>query len=193
MRSHAAKRGRQNTTPKNRIVARVPPECLGCRPFTAAEKETLRRLAAGRQPADRRRCLAYVSQGIGVSRNQAFAFELIDRLIPDRSQRVRWGACSLLGWMVESHPKRVWPLVVKWGAVRSADIRSAIACCVLEHLLEYHFKQYFELARRIVEAGNARFADTLSMCWKFGQTEEPNNAKAFDALIERIRETRCVT
>jgi len=91
-----------------------------------------------------------------------------------------------LGEYAESHPEAIWPLVVKWGSARIEDIRSGIACCVLEHILEYQFSPFFGRAKAIIERGNGRFADTLSRCWNFGQAERPENAQNLDGFLRGI-------
>lgn len=110
---------------------------------------------------------------------------MCDELIPDRSQYVRWQSLLLLGYFVESNPELIWSQVLKWACVKNEDIRSGIACCVLEHILQHHFVEYFPKLKALIESGNKLLADTLSYCWKFGDTEKPANAKKFDALIEK--------
>ena len=46
-----------------------------------------------------------------------------------------WKASVRLGDFVEEEPGPVWELVEKWGAADSAEVRMAVATCVLEHLL----------------------------------------------------------
>jgi hypothetical protein len=111
----------------------------------------------------------------------------IEKDLRSRDENRRWQAAIKLGEYVESRPAAIWPLVVKYGSYRNSDVRMAIATCVLEHILEHHFNTYFRKVKQIVDSGNHNFADTLTSCWKFGQSELPTNAKRLDKLIEEIR------
>jgi len=57
----------------------------------------------------------------------------------------------------EANPEMIWPLVVKHGSSDNAEVRAAIATCVLEHILEYHFEHYFPM----VEAHSAEWQPML--------------------------------
>jgi hypothetical protein len=82
---------------------------------------------------------------------------------------------------IESDPQAIWPFVARWGSHPQADLRAAIATCLLEHLLEYHFKMIFPRVRRIAKAKEL-FADTFARCAKFGQSELRANSEKFDKL-----------
>lgn len=86
------------------------------------------------------------------------------------------GHCELAPWVI-------WPLVTKWGRSSDPDVRAAIATCVLEHILEYHFDEYFPQVAELART-DANFADTVRMCWKLGQAALPENAARFDDLIQ---------
>lgn len=103
-------------------------------------------------------------------------------------ERSIWKAAEALGEYAEAHPEAIWPLVVKHGSSENAEVRAAIATCVLEHILEYHFDRYFPEVEALVRSGNRSFAETFRMCWKFGQSEEPGRAKRWDALCAYIAE-----
>jgi hypothetical protein len=92
----------------------------------------------------------------------------------------RWQALLEVAEYVASDPETVWPFVRRWGAAEDDDIRAAVATCLLEHLLEHHFDRIFPLVEEAVRA--PLFADTFSLCWKYGQSELPDNAARFDAL-----------
>src|SRR5262249_8707719 len=80
-----------------------------------------------------------------------------------------------------SNPQEVWEFISRWGISTSEDTRSAIAVCLLEHLLDYHFSKYFPQVDHLARK-EPLFADTFSRCWKFGVSEKPNNAKRFERL-----------
>lgn len=112
--------------------------------------------------------------------------ERAEELLARGGEKARWDGAELLGEFVESAPELVWPVAVCFGSSDDEDVRAAIATCVLEHVFEYHFERYFPEAERLVAAGNFRFAQTVSLCWAFGQTEHPTNRSRFDALRTRI-------
>lgn len=100
---------------------------------------------------------------------------------PDGDEDPRWQAIIAIGEHVESHPEEVWRFVARWGASTQADLRDAVATCLLEHLLEHHFESIFPRVQELAET-DRMFADTFSRCWKFGQAELPENATRFDEL-----------
>jgi hypothetical protein len=105
---------------------------------------------------------------------------------PDGTRDPRWQAIIRVGEFIESQPEPVWEFSLRWGKHRQADLRTAIATCLLEHLLEHHFDLIFPRLRR--EAlSSARFADTFQRCWWFGQAEEPKNAARVKRLAAEIR------
>jgi hypothetical protein len=105
---------------------------------------------------------------------------------PDGEIDPRWQAIIEIGRHVEAHPEEVWSFVSKWGGHEQEDLRTAIATCLLEHLLEYHFE---EVMPRVEAAANTDplFGDMACRCWKLGQAEEPGNAERFDRLCRQRR------
>ena len=111
----------------------------------------------------------------------------IDRYLASRSEHTRWQAAIALGEFAESSPERIWPLVLKHGSRRHADVRTAIATCVLEHVLEYHFDAYFP---RVADAAmrSRWFRDTFSSCWRMGQAKQPRNVRRWKRLQKELHE-----
>jgi hypothetical protein len=70
-----------------------------------------------------------------------------DALLPgepvDDGRDPRWQAIIRVGEFVQSDPEPVWQFVRRWAGHPQEDLRDAIATCLLEHLLEYHFETYF--------------------------------------------------
>ena len=85
---------------------------------------------------------------------------------------------------IKDDPEAVWPLVTKWGAVRNRDIRAGVAVCVLEHILEFHFEEYFPRIERLIRGGVRRMALTLSMCWHLGKASDPSNSERIKRLVD---------
>jgi hypothetical protein len=96
----------------------------------------------------------------------------------------RWKAAADLGKLVESAPESLWPLVLRHGSSEDEDLRSAVATCILEHLLEYHFDKFFPKLEAEITEGNVNLRDTLAVCSKFGQAELPQNASKWDLLLK---------
>ena len=108
---------------------------------------------------------------------------------PDGEIDARWQAIIAVAEFIETEPEAVWPFARKWGAHQDDDLRMAIATCVLEHLLEHHFDAFIP---RVEEAAKADplFAETVTNCEKFGQSEDPVHAARFDRLLASIRAAR---
>jgi hypothetical protein len=98
----------------------------------------------------------------------------------------RWQAISAVGEFVETDPEAVWSFVTRWGSSPDEDLRMAVATCVLEHLLEYHFDVFISRVEQAARA-DRRFGDTVTNCWKFGQSEGLDRAARFDRLVTSIR------
>lgn len=108
---------------------------------------------------------------------------------PDGTLDPRWQAIIEVSEFLDDEPEAIWPFIVRWGCDPDEDIRTAVATCLLEHLLERHFARFFPRTDEQVRR-NLRFADTFLRCWKFGQACEPANSLLFDALCQFARRTR---
>jgi hypothetical protein len=65
------------------------------------------------------------------------------RSAPDGAEDPRWQAIIEVAMFAEHEPEAIWPFVLKWGSHEDEDVRAAVAICLLEHLLEYHFDSIF--------------------------------------------------
>src|SRR2546425_7939291 len=81
----------------------------------------------------------------------------------DGAEDPRWQAIIAISEYIESSPEGLWQFTERWGTCPQEDLRNAIATCLLEHLLEHHFKLIFPRVRRLAKA-NGLFADTFSRC-----------------------------
>lgn len=106
------------------------------------------------------------------------------RAAPDGQTDPRWQAIIAVGEFVKSDPDAVWRFTRRWGSHRNADLRTAIATCLLEHLLERHFDLVFPRVERLARTSK-HFGDTVACCWKFGQAKRPRNAARLERLITR--------
>jgi hypothetical protein len=71
-----------------------------------------------------------------------------DEILPGRAgpkgkRDPRWQAITTIGDFIEEEPDAIWPFIVRWGSSTDEDLRDAIATCLLEDLLEYHFGRFF--------------------------------------------------
>jgi hypothetical protein len=111
------------------------------------------------------------------------------RPAPDGQPDPRWQAIIQVGKFIESHPEPIWEFARRWGKHAQADLRAAVATCLLEHLLEHHFETLFPRVRREALA-SIRFADTLTSCWPFGLAALPRNAARMQRLKRDLRHIR---
>jgi hypothetical protein len=98
----------------------------------------------------------------------------------------RWQAIIAVAGFVESDPEAVWSFVERWGKHPDTDLRAAIATCILEHLLEYHFDLIFPRMERLARS-NPCFAEMVGGCWLFGQSELAENAARLQWLVKDVR------
>src|SRR5277367_2428672 len=111
------------------------------------------------------------------------------RAVPDGVEDPRWQAVIQISNFVTTEPEAVWPFVLRWGSHEDEDLRTAIATCLLEHLLEHHFDLMFPRVAAAAKS-SANFAKTTAQCWKFGDAKHPERAKRLDRLFSDIRESR---
>jgi hypothetical protein len=119
------------------------------------------------------------------------AIRAADAVLPGRraaeGQRdPRWQAIIAIADFVESDPEPLWSFVERWGTHPDEDLRMAIACCLLEHLLEYHFDLIFPRMEQLARS-NPCFAKVVGWCWLFGESELPQNALRLECLIKELQ------
>jgi hypothetical protein len=105
---------------------------------------------------------------------------------PEGGSDPRWQAIIAIEDFVQEEPDAIWAFILRWGCSADEDLRSAVATCLLEDLLEYHFNRFFSQVEEAVRS-NALLADTFSKCWKLGQAKEEENAKLFGRLQAECR------
>ena len=121
----------------------------------------------------------------------AHALQKAEQILPGKKASgdgldPRWQAIIDVSNHIQQHPDEVWRFTRKCGAHANEDLRMAVATCLLEHLLEYHFDRVDPLVSEACRKSR-RFAWTLSMCFEFGQTCDPPNRNRFRALQNEIR------
>ena len=105
----------------------------------------------------------------------------VNTALSSQDEDTRWQAAIVLGAYSETDPEAIWPLTVKHGSSNNEDTQTAIATCVLEHILEYHFQAFFIRVQHLIQHGNSNFAGTFLICWQFGQAKLPGNSEQFKA------------
>jgi hypothetical protein len=108
------------------------------------------------------------------------------RAAPDGRTDPRWQAIIAVGEFIETEPDAVWLFIRRWGGSTNTDLRSAVATCLLEHLLENHFDRFIPLVEQAA-LEDQLFADTVCQCWKFGQAQESDRAVRLDRLVAAVR------
>ena len=98
----------------------------------------------------------------------------------------RWQAMIAVGEFIETEADAVWFFIRRWGRSTDSDLRSAVATCLLEHLLENHFDRFIPLVEQAA-LQDQLFADTVCQCWRFGQAEESDRAVRLERLVAAIR------
>jgi len=119
------------------------------------------------------------------------AIEAAEKILPGEVAREgqedpRWQAIMLIEDFVEDQPEAILRFVFKWGSYQDEDLRSAVACLLLENLLKVHFES---ILSRVEEAAMADplLADTFLKCWKLGKAKEEANSRRFDALLSKLK------
>jgi hypothetical protein len=102
--------------------------------------------------------------------------------VPDGQEDPRWQVIIAIAAYIEDEPEPVWSFVERWGQYPDEDLCSAIATCLLEHLLESHFDLLFPRAERLALT-NPWFAHAVGMCWRLGEAESPENAARMKELL----------
>ena len=100
---------------------------------------------------------------------------------PDGQPDPRWQAIFDVSEFIDKNPDEVLAFALRWGSHPNEDVRAAISCCLLEHLLERHFLKVFPKVEETVRS-DALFAETFRLCFKLGQAGLPENAARFERL-----------
>lgn len=106
--------------------------------------------------------------------------------VAENAEDPRWQAIIRVAEFIESDPQICLGFALRWDNHADEDLRSAIAACLLEHLLEHHFEEVFPQVEESARA-NKLFADTVCRCWAFGQSEDPGAAERFHQLVSALR------
>ena len=81
----------------------------------------------------------------------------------EQGQDPRWQGIIDLGEYLQSEPQRIWTFIEELHDIQDEDLRSALATCLLEHLIEEH-PDYREKAEHLASR-SVEFRRMLEMCW----------------------------
>ncbi|MCK4293905.1 MAG: hypothetical protein KAY65_11960 [Planctomycetes bacterium] len=139
--------------------------------------DELSTLAASKESGDRLFALALMRKQIKQGDDPSDYFDLARSLVGDADNNCRWQALVLISELIDSTPENVWDVVAEHGDSQDADMRTAIACVLLEHLLDFDFETYFAKVRDEIHKGRYRLIDTLETC-SFDRGDGLNYRKA---------------
>jgi len=87
-------------------------------------------------------------------------------MIDDSNNTCRWQALIVVGEFIKTHPDDVWPVIEQYGQHKDKDMRTGVACVLLEHLLEHHRRRFGRRAERLASK-SPKFKYTLDMCLRW--------------------------
>ena len=96
-----------------------------------------------------------------------------------------WAIASEMGDDALARPDLIWEDTA--GALRHAEDEgiTAIATCILEHVLENNFDEYIGRVEAEIASGNRSMLEALKRSWKFEQAKIGENSARWDQIIER--------
>lgn len=113
-------------------------------------------------------------------------YSLVKSLVPDSDNNCRWQSLIVISELIRTRPELVWEIVSKFGDSNDEDMRMAIACVLLEHLIDHDFDIYFTKVRELIRRGRYRFIDTLEFC-SFVEISEVQRKSIKSFLIKSKR------
>ncbi len=139
--------------------------------------EEIRRLSESKRSYEKLLSLFLMRRRISGGDPASAYLSLARSLIRDSDSNCRWQAAIVVGESIATDPDAVWQVVLEHGEPKDEDMRSALACVLLEHLLESNFDRYFSLLREEVTRGQRWLLDVLSMCHLFGEDAEDHKKR----------------
>jgi hypothetical protein len=141
------------------------------REFKHFSLKDLRELIRSPRPDNRLFSLLLMRKQIEEGINPLSYYSLAKSLVSDSDNNCRWQSLIVISEIIETQPKLVWGIVSKFGDSNEEDMRMAIACALLEHLIDYDFNTYFTKVRELIRKGRYKFIDTLESCSFFSISE----------------------
>jgi hypothetical protein len=156
------------------------------REFKRFSRRDLQELVRSPRPDNRLFALLLMRKQIEEGINPLSYYSLAKSLVPDSDNNCRWQSLIVISELVEVQPELAWEVVSKFGNSNDADMRMAIACVLLEHLIDYDFDTYFTKVRELIHSGRYKFIDTLESC-SFFEISEVKRKKVQSFLTKAKR------
>jgi hypothetical protein len=134
------------------------------REFKHFSLRDIRELVRSPRPDNRLFALLLMRKQIEEGIGPLSYYSLAKSLVPDSDNNCRWQSLIVISELVEAQPELVWNVVSKFGNSNDEDMRMAIACVLLEHLIDHDFDTYFTKVRELIHRGHYKFIDTLESC-----------------------------
>ena len=155
------------------------------REFNHFSLRDLRELVRSPRPDNRLFALLLMRKQIEEGIEPLSYYSLAKTLVPDSDNNCRWQSLIVISELVEVQPELVWDVVSKFGNSNDKDMRMAIACVLLEHLIDYDFDTYFTKVCELIHKGRYKFIDTLESCSLFKISEA--NRKRVQSFLTKAK------
>ena len=80
----------------------------------------------------------------------------------EKGRDPRWQAIIKIGEFIESEPEVIWAFIYEARQTYDEDLQSALACCLLEHLIEAHPE--YKLRSQELAARDKGFRKLFKLC-----------------------------
>jgi len=147
------------------------------REFRHVSVDEMVELAKSSEAEKRLLALALMKKQIMLGGDPRDYFELARKLVKDNDNNCRWQSLFVIADLIEFESELVWEVICEFGDSPDDDMRSAIACVCLEHLLDYDFDRYFPKVKAEIRKKRYRFINTLEIC-SFDGMDGANYKKA---------------
>lgn len=161
----------------NRILTLNPGDVSGMS-LRQEEVASLRALCRSGDAEDRRLGLRWIGEPQWQGRYAEIYIPLLEELVSDEIEEIRFDALGCLGDYCEHEPERVWGSLERLIPEASPEDIAHLSAFLLEHLLEHHADRYFERIRERVESGDETWRMLLKGCYLFGQMKQRHDEVA---------------
>lgn len=140
---------------------------------------------ASSSDATQRRAAAVTIGDMPVQSLKPSHLAIVETLLGDRDNDVRWQAAIAIGQFIDSRPDEVWHIVLRFSATADDDMIDALATVLLEHLLEHNFDECFDRLKKEIASGRRDLIPVVQRCGVFGEaTDEWHRIDAMLASFE---------
>ena len=134
--------------------------------FRLVPTTRLSQMSTSPDAATRRLAVALIQKQVTAGEPLQEYIPILRSLVADPDHSCRWQSQIQLSEVIWSgDPDIAWEVVVEHADSEDEDLRAAIACVLLEDLLDEHFDDYFPRVREMALQGSPRIINTISTCW----------------------------